>query len=138
MKAALKGGQKDRVAVLRLLINEFQQEQMRLSRDELDEAEELGVLAKAVKARNDAVAQAKELGRDDVVATEAAEIVVIQEYLPAPLEGEELAGKVRELAAELGCEGPKDKGRFMKEFMARYKGRAEGKAVQAALGEVLG
>ena len=133
MKAALKGGDKDRLQVLRMLINALKGEQLARSVDDLSEAEEIAVLQKAVKARRDAVEEARRLGRQDVAAKESAEIAVAQAYLPSMLTGEELARKVRELAQEIGFAGPKDSGRFMKEWMARYAGRAEGRDVQAAL-----
>jgi uncharacterized protein YqeY len=134
MKAALKSGQRERLRVLRLMINELKEQQLRGKSDELAEADELAVLQKAVKVRKDAVAQAEELGRADVAASERAEIEIIESYLPAMMTGDELAAAVKALADEIGYAGPKDKGRFMKEWMARYKGRAEGRDVQAALG----
>jgi uncharacterized protein YqeY len=133
MKAALKAGEKDRLQVLRLMINAFKEAQLRAGKDELDDAEEIAVLQSAVKARRDAVAQAEQLGRQDVAAKESAEIGVIESYLPAMMSPDELTAKVRELAQEIGYSGGKDTGRFMKEWMARYKGRAEGRDVQAAL-----
>jgi uncharacterized protein YqeY len=58
---------------------------------------------------------------------------VVQEYLPRMLEGAELQAAVAAVAKEIGYAGGKDTGRFMKEWMARYKGRADGRAVQQAL-----
>ncbi len=133
MKAAMKAREQDRVQVLRMLINGLKEEQLRSGRDELEEAEEVAVLRKAVKARRDAVAQAEDLGRADIADSERAEIGIIEAYLPSLITGAELEEKVRELAAEIGYSGPKDTGKFMKEWMARYKGRSEGRDVQAVL-----
>ncbi len=133
MKTALKAGDKPRLAVLRLMIAALKDVQLKVARDDLTEAEETEVLQKAVKARRDAVAQARELGRQDVVDAESAEIEVIQGYLPQMLSGDALMAAVREVAAAVDYSGPRDTGAFMKEFMARYKGRAEGREVQAAL-----
>ena len=133
MKAALKAGEKDRLQVLRLLINGLKEKQLELGRDQLEEAEELAVLSKAVKARRDAVEQAEELGRQDVADKESAEIAVIESYLPAMMSPDELLEKVKELAAEIGYSGPADRGKFMKEWMSRYRGLADGRAVQMAL-----
>ena len=66
-------------------------------------------------------------------AREQAEIEVIQSYLPRQLGAGEVTEKVRALAAEIGYAGGKDTGRFMKEWMARYKGVADGRLVQEAL-----
>ena len=62
-----------------------------------------------------------------------AEIAIIQDYLPQQMTGDELLGKVREVAESVGYEGPKDTGKFMKEWMAQYKGQADGRDVQNAL-----
>ncbi len=133
MKAAMKSGEKDRLGLVRMLINGIREQQSKLGRDELEESEELAVLQKAVKTRREAVEQAKEVGRQDVVDRESAEIELIQTYLPAMMSPEELAAKVQEVAQEIGYQGPSDTGRFMKEWMARHKGLAEGRDVQAAL-----
>lgn len=133
MKQAMKAGDKPRLQVVRMLINALKQEQLRLGRDELADDEEVQLLRKAVKTRQDSVAQATQHGRADVAAAETAEIAIIEGYLPAQLTGAELEAKVRALAAEIGWAGPKDMGRFMKEWMARHKGLADGKDVQAAL-----
>ncbi|MDP6931029.1 MAG: GatB/YqeY domain-containing protein [Planctomycetota bacterium] len=132
-RTALKSGEKDRLGVLRLLIHGFQQEQMRVGREGLNEDEELSILQKAVKMRKEAVALAREHGREDIEARETAEIEVIKAYLPSMFSPEELAGKVAELGAEIGYESPKDTGRFMKEWMSRHKGRADGNDVTQAL-----
>ena len=133
MKAAMKAGDRDRLGVIRMLIADLQQEQFRTGRDELDEAEEVAVLRKSVKTRRETVEQAEGAGRDDVATKERAEIDVIEHYLPRMMSSDELTEKVKELATEIGYAGPQDKGRFMKEWMARYKGLAEGRDVQAAL-----
>ncbi len=133
MKAAMKSGEKERLGTVRMLINGIREQQSKLGRDELEESEELAVLQKAVKTRREAVEQAKEVGRQDVVDRESAEIELIQTYLPAVMSPEELAAKVQDVAQEIGYQGPADTGRFMKEWMARHKGLAEGRDVQAAL-----
>ncbi len=133
MKAAMKAGEKFRLGVIRLLIADLKDKQLRGQSDELNEEEELAVLRKAVKTRRDSVDQAEKADRQDIADQEKAEIEVVQGYLPATLSGEELLAKVRELAGEIGYEGPKDMGRFMKAWMGKYKGLAEGGDVNAAL-----
>ena len=136
MKAALKGGDKERLQVLRLLIAALKEEQLQKNRDDLEEPEELAVLQKAVKARREAVEQAKDLGRTDIADKESAEITIIQDYLPAMMSPDEIVAKVKDLAAEVGYSGPADKGKFMKAWMSKYKGIAEGRDVQGALGQL--
>ena len=63
----------------------------------------------------------------------ALQLEIVQSYLPQQLQGDALLAKVREVAADIGYQGPQDTGRFMKEWMARHKGLADGKLVQQAL-----
>lgn len=133
MKAAMKAGDKPRLEVLRMLISEFKRKAIDAQVDALKEDEEVAVLHKAVKTRQDSVAQATAAGRGEIAAREQAEIEVIQSYLPRQLGAAEVTEKVRALAAEIGYAGGKDTGRFMKEWMARYKGVADGRLVQEAL-----
>lgn len=133
MKAAMKAGEKFRLGVIRLLIADIKDRQLRSNQDTLDDEAELAVLRKAVKTRRDSVEQAEKAGRADIAEAEKGEIQIVQGYLPATLSGEALLVKVRELAEEVGYEGPKDTGKFMKAWMAKHKGLAEGGDVNAAL-----
>jgi len=133
MKAALKAGAKDRLQVLRMLVAAIKAQQIDARKDDLDDAEEQRILEKAVKTRKDTVAQAEAAGRLEIAERERAEVEVIEAYLPRKLAPAELAERVRALAAEIGFSGPSDAGRFMREWMARYKGLADGRDVQAAL-----
>lgn len=136
MKHALKAGDKFRLGVVRMLINALKDEQHQKGTDELAADDELAVLRRAVKTRRETVEQAEQTGRAEIAERELAEIAIVEEYLPRMLTGDELLEKVREVAAEVGYAGPKDTGAFMKAWMARYKGLADGKAVQGALGEL--
>lgn len=133
VKAAMKNRDADRLQVLRMLVSGLQEAQHQAGRDTLDGAEELAVLQRAVKTRKETVDQALEAGRPEIAERENAEITIIREYLPEMLSGDALDEKVREVAAEIGFSGPSDKGKFMKAWMARFKGMAEGRDVQAAL-----
>jgi len=131
--AAMKAGDKPRLEVIRMLISELKRKAIDAQVDDLPDDEEAAVLQKAVKTRQDTVAQANAAGRTEVAAKEQQEIEVIQSYLPQQMSADEVAAKVREVAAEIGFTGGKDMGRFMKEWMSRYKGLADGKLVQEAL-----
>jgi uncharacterized protein YqeY len=133
MKAAMKSGDKARLEVLRMLMSDLKKRAIDSQVDALERDEEVAILQKAVKTRMDSVAQAKAGGRADIAAREQAEIEVINGYLPKQMSAAEVADKVRALAGEIAYAGAKDTGRFMKEWMARYKGLADGKAVQEAL-----
>ncbi len=133
MKTAMKAGDKPRLEVIRMLISELKRKAIDAQVDDLPDDEEAAVLHKAVKTRQDTVAQATAAGRTEVAAKEQFEIEVIHGYLPKQMSADEVAAKVREVAAEIGFTGGKDMGRFMKEWMNRYKGLADGKLVQEAL-----
>jgi len=133
MKAAMKGGDKPRLEVLRMLISDLKKKAIDAQVDDLPDDEEVAVLQRAVKTRTDSVTQAKAAGRAEIAAKEQFEIEVIQGYLPRQMTAAEVADKVKALVAEIGYQGGKDTGRFMKEWMARYKGVADGKLVQEAL-----
>jgi uncharacterized protein YqeY len=136
MKAAMKARETARLATIRLMIAELKSAQLAGTSDDMTLEQEQDVLRKMVKNRRDTIEQAQQGGRDDIVANETAEIAVIQEYLPQMLTGDALLAKVREVAGEVGYSGPADKGKFMKAWMAKYKGIAEGRDVQDALGSI--
>jgi uncharacterized protein YqeY len=133
MKAAMKGGDKPRLEVLRMLISELKKRAIDAQVDDLPDEDEVAVLQKAIKTRADTVAQASAAGRHEIAQKEQLEIEVIQSYLPKQMTADEVGAKVREIAAAIGYQGGKDTGRFMKEWMAKYKGLADGKLVQEAL-----
>jgi uncharacterized protein YqeY len=133
MKAAMKAGDKPRLEVVRMLISDLKKKAIDTKVDTLPDDEEAAILQKAIKTRADTVAQAKAAGRAEVAAKEQAEIDLIASYLPKQMDATAVTAKVRELAAAIGYQGGKDTGRFMKEWMARYKGQADGKLVQDAL-----
>jgi len=133
MKAAMKSGDKPRLEVLRMLISDLKKKAIDAKVDNLPDDEEVAILQKAVKTRADTVSQAKAAGRAEVAAKEQVEIDLIASYLPKQMSAAEVADKVRAVAKEIGYTGGKDTGRFMKEWMAKYKGVADGKLVQDAL-----
>jgi len=133
MKTAMKGGDKPRLEVIRMVISELKKKAIDAKVDNLPDDEEAAVLQKAIKTRSDSVAQAKAAGRADIADKEQFEIDVIAAYLPKQMSAEQVTAKVKEVAAAIGYQGGKDTGRFMKEWMAKYKGLADGKLVQDAL-----
>jgi uncharacterized protein YqeY len=133
MKAAMKGGDKPRLEVLRMLISELKKKAIDAKVDNLPDDEEAAVLQKAIKTRADSVSQAKAANRPEIAAKEQFEIDVITGYLPKQMDAAEVTARVKEIAAAIGYQGGKDTGRFMKEWMAKYKGLADGKLVQDAL-----
>lgn len=133
MKAAMKSGDKPKLEVVRMLISDLKKKAIDTQVDALKDEDEAAILQKAVKTRQDSVAQATAAGRAEIAQKEQTEIALIAAYLPQQMSAAEVTDKVKALAAEIGYQGGKDTGRFMKEWMARYKGVADGKLVQDAL-----
>ncbi|MBI1949792.1 MAG: GatB/YqeY domain-containing protein [Acidobacteria bacterium] len=125
---------KDTIAMstLRMLISQAQYARIEARRDLTDD-DYLTVLQRGVKTRREAIEQYDKGGRKDLADKERAEIAIIERYLPAGMSPEQTAQAVDGLLQELGITAKKDMGRAMKEFMARYRGRVDGKAVNALI-----
>jgi uncharacterized protein len=136
MKAAMKSGDTLTRDTLRLAITDLNKKSLDLTRD-LKPEEELGVLQKCVKSREDSVAQYQSAGRQDLADKEKAEIGVIQRYLPKMLPQAETQAIVRATIEKLGLTSKKDLGQVMKTVLAEHKGQVDGKLVQKLAGELL-
>ena len=136
MKSAMKAGDKDRLKVVRLMMAAIKQVEVD-SRSELDDAGVLGVLEKMVKQRRDSVEQFEKGGREDLAASERAEIEVLQAYLPEQLTVDEIAALIDEVIAATGAESIRDMGKVMGQIKARAAGRADMGTVSATVKERL-
>jgi uncharacterized protein YqeY len=130
LQSALKRGDKTVVATLRLLMSESQYARMQLKRD-LQEEDYITLFQRAVKTRREAIEQFEKGGHMDRANQERAEIAVVERYLPARMSEAEVERAVEALIQELEITHKKDLGRAMKEFMSRYRGRVDGKMVNA-------
>ena len=137
MKAAMKGGDKARLGVIRLILAAIKQREVD-ERIELSEDQVLAVLDKMVKQRRDSFAQYEQAGRDDLAGQEQFEIGVIQDYLPAALGDDELADLVAEAITASGAESVKDMGKVMGVLRPKVQGRADMGAVSALVKTKLG
>ena len=140
MKAAMKCGDKDRLAVIRLVNAAIKQREVD-ERIQLDDAQVLSVLEKMLKQRRDSFAQFQAAGRTDLADKENYEIDVITAYLPAQLGAEEVDAIIAATIAEAGAAGPKDMGKVMGLVRPKVAGRTDMgklservKATLAALG----
>ena len=136
MKSAMKAGDKDRLKVVRLMMAAIKQVEVD-SRSELDDAGVLGVLEKMIKQRRDSVEQFEKGGREDLAASERAEIEVLQAYLPEQLTVDEIAALIDEVIAATGAESIRDMGKVMGQIKARAAGRADMGTVSATVKERL-
>jgi uncharacterized protein YqeY len=132
LKDAMRGGDAVAVSTIRMLISQMQYARIQAGRD-LAEADVLALLQRAVKTRREAIEQFEKGGRADLAAKERSEIGVVERYLPASMGEDDMAKAVDALLAELGITDKKDLGRAMKEFMARHRGRVDGKAANALI-----
>ena len=133
MKVAMKDKDKDRLSTLRLILAEFKRIEVD-ERIEVDDARALAVLDKMVKQRRDSIEQYENAGRADLAAKEAAEIAVIEVYLPQAASIVEVNAAVEAAVAETGASSMQDMGTLMKATMAKLAGKnADGKMVSEAV-----
>jgi uncharacterized protein YqeY len=128
MKEAMKSRAKERLATIRLIQSEFKRIEVD-ERIELDEPRVLAVLDKMLKQRRDSQAQYEEAGRDELAAQEAAEIAVIQEFLPAQLSEDELDALIEEAVSAADASGMQAMGAVMGQLKPKLQGRADMGAV---------
>ena len=124
MKTAMKGGEKDRLATIRLINAAIKQREVD-ERIVLDDAQVLAVLEKMLKQRRDSISQFEAAGRDDLVAKESFELGVIESYLPQKLSDAELDMLIGAAIAETGAAGPKDMGKVIAAAKTKAAGRAD-------------
>src|SRR5215470_2932414 len=132
MKTAMRAGEKDRLATIRLVLAAVKQIEVD-ERITLDDARMLSVLEKLAKQREESIAQFESGGRADLVAKEAAELAVIQTYLPAQLSESELDALIAEAISSTGAASIKDMGKVMGVVKSKAAGRADMGAVGARI-----
>ena len=137
MKEAMKGGEKERLAVIRLILAAVKQKEVD-ERITLDDAQLLAVLEKMLKQRRESVAQFTQGNRKDLADKEEAEIKVIQAYMPAQLSDAELDKLVAEAVAQSGAASIKDMGKVMGILKPKVAGKADMGAVSAKIKAKLG
>ena len=128
MKQAMREKAELRLSTIRMLKSAIKYREIELMKP-LDDAGVEGVVATEIKRRRDSVEQYKAGNRQDLADKEAAEIVILQAYLPQQLTEAEVRAKVDEVVKRVGAQGPKDMGAVMKALMPEVQGKAEGKLV---------
>jgi len=132
MKTAMRAKDSERLGTIRLLTAAIKQKEVD-ERIELDDAAVVAVIDKMVKQRKDSIAAFEQGGRADLAEKEAAEMAVLQAYLPQRLSADEVATEVRAIVAELGASGPGDMGKVMGAVKVRLAGKADMGQVSAAV-----
>ena len=124
MKTAMKSGEKARLGVIRLMLAAVKQIEVD-ERIELDDSRVLLVLDKMVKQRRESIRQYTDANRTDLADIEAAEIIVIQDFLPQALTEEEIDTMVLEAVALSGATSIKEMGKVMALLKEPMQGRAD-------------
>ena len=132
MKAAMRAKDTERLGTIRLLTAAMKQKEVD-ERVELDDAMVVAIVDKLIKQRKDSIDAFTKADRMDLADKEAAEMKVLQAYLPARLSAEEVATEVKAIVAELGAKGPGDMGKVMGAVKTRLAGKADMGQVSAAV-----
>jgi uncharacterized protein len=137
---AMKAGEKVRVGTLRLVnaaIKSADIDARPSGKDKIDDASILGVLTKMIKQRRDSIEQFVAGGRQELADKEAAEIRVIEAYLPKQMDAAEAKAAISVVIQEVGAAGQKDMGKVMAALRARYAGQMDFGKASAAVKELL-
>ncbi len=124
VKTAMRSKDKPRLGVLRLITAAIKQIEVD-QRITLDDDQVISVLEKMLKQRKDSIEQFSKAGRDELVAQEASEIEIIQEYLPEQLSEDELKSLIDDAISATGAASMKDMGKVMGMLKPKLAGRAD-------------
>jgi len=140
LKAAMRSGDKRRLAALRLTMSAIQiaeTAETRATRGDLTDDQVITVIQTEVKRRRDTIAELEKVSRPELLADEQAELTALLDYMPQQLSRDQVAEAARAVIAETGATGPAQIGAVMKQLMARLKGQADGKLVNEVVRELL-
>ena len=125
----MRSGEKERLGVIRMITSAIKQREVD-ERISLDDTQVLSVLEKMIKQRKESLVQFQAGNRQDLVDKEAAEITLLQGYLPSQLSDTEIDALIKDAIAATGAASIKDMGKVM----GLIKGKAQGRADMAAVG----
>ena len=132
MKSAMRSGEKDRLANIRLILSAVKQREVD-ERIVLDDVQVLSVIEKMIKQRKESIVQFEAGNRPDLVAKEAAELVLLQAYLPEQLGEAEIDALITEAIRATGATSIKDMGKVMAQVKAAAAGQADMGLVSARI-----
>ncbi|MEM1169346.1 MAG: GatB/YqeY domain-containing protein [Cyanobacteria bacterium P01_H01_bin.35] len=133
IKAAMKAKDKVRLETVRSIKKVILEEEANArgaGKDSLTETQEMDILARLAKQRRDSIEQYTQVGRQELADQEAAELAILEEYLPKQLSDDEIAQIIDEIIVQVGASSAKDMGKVMGPAMQQLKGKADGKKVQ--------
>jgi uncharacterized protein YqeY len=124
MKSAMRAKETARLGTIRLLLAAIKQREVD-DRIVLDDAAIISAVEKMIKQRKDSISQFEKAGRDDLVAVESAEMVILQAYLPAQMSDAEVEAAVAAAVASTGAAGPQDMGKVIGALKTQLAGKAD-------------
>lgn len=124
MKSAMRAKETARLGTIRLLLAAIKQREVD-DRVVLDDAAIISTIEKMIKQRKDSISQFEKAGRDDLVAVESAEMIILQAYLPAQMSDAEVQAAVAAAVASTGAAGPQDMGKVIGVLKGRLAGKAD-------------
>lgn len=138
-KEAFKAREMEKKNTLSTLISEIKNKEIEVGEREKGLSDEgvLAVIQTAVKRHKDSIEQFKAGGREDLVANEEVELTILEKYLPAQMNDEDLQAEVKQILEEIGVQTKADLGKAMGATMARLKGKADGNRVKKMVESLL-
>ena len=137
MKAAMRSGDTLRRDTVRMARNAIEYAE-KAKGQPLNHSEELVALQQQAKQRKDSIEAYHAVGRAGAEAQEAAELAIIEQYLPSQMSRDEIEVVARDIIEKVGATGPGDKGKVMGPLMQQIKGQADGGLINATVTELLG
>ncbi|HEX9976730.1 MAG TPA: GatB/YqeY domain-containing protein [Dehalococcoidales bacterium] len=136
LKQALRSGDTVKRSVIRLVLAAVNNAEI-ARQAKLEDGDILGVIAKEARQREESISAFKQGNRPDLVAQEEAELAILKGYLPQQMTRDEIVAEACQVIAEVGAQGPGDKGKVMPKLIAKLKGRADGREINAVVTELL-
>jgi uncharacterized protein len=136
IKVAMKSKDKVRLETVRSIKKFILEKEVSVrpsGQDGLTEEQEMEILMQIAKQRRDSIEQYTKAGREELAAQEAAELAIVEEYLPQQMSDEEVNAVIDEVIASVGATSAKDMGKVMGAAMQQLKGKADGKKIQEAV-----
>ena len=137
LKQAVRDRDDIRRSVIRLVMSAIHNNEI-AKRADLDDPDIIGILTKEAKQRKESIEAFRQGNRPDLVAREEAELKLLEEYLPETISRDEIIATAKKIIAEVGAEGPHDKGKVMSKIIPLLKGQADGKEINSIVTELLG
>jgi uncharacterized protein YqeY len=136
LKQAMKSGNTVKRDTLRLLMAAVKNAEI-AKLAPLNDGEILGAISKDVKRHQESIDAFKKGNRPDLVAKEAAEMTILQSYLPKQMSRDEVVKAAKEVIGAVGAKGPGNKGKVMQQLMPKLKGKADGKEINDVVTQLL-